>query len=276
MEGKSNAEVEGHYYSQGNTVKRVKVGAQKAATNTTSPLNVYLCMWQLLKFYSLAVCIVISQLEQTASLKAIHLGITGLFYPSSRERTLTTDCQKHTVPFCTERLQIIRTHLTSDTWCPPRCNHFDVFSAYVIRQACGWRAMYTPSLSHSPLPVFIFQAHWNEDRLHQHASTDYSIHVPTSAPSPSDGRSSSPDHSLCQTMSCAVMLPFYEHINAVPRVEVSRLRDAGHHKTIRRLGNLAGCFLPWKICFILHVHDQEYIRDKSVQPRILACITTFF
>ena len=92
VEGKSNAEVEGHHYSQGNTVKRllVKVGAQKTATNTTSPLNVYLCMWQLSKFNGLAVCIVISQLEQTVSLKAIHFeGITGLFYPSFRERTLT-------------------------------------------------------------------------------------------------------------------------------------------------------------------------------------------
>ena len=90
MEGKSNAEVEGHHYSQGNTVKRllVKVGAQKTATNTTSPLNVYLCMWQLSKFNGLAVCIVTSQLEQTVSLKAIHFeGITGLFYPSTRERT---------------------------------------------------------------------------------------------------------------------------------------------------------------------------------------------
>ena len=33
------------------------------------------------------------------------------------------------------------------------------------------------------------------------------------------------------------------------------------------------------LCFTtvpLNQYEQEYIRDKSVQPRILACITTFF
>ena len=34
--------------------------------------------------------------------------------------------------------------------------------------------------------------------------------------------------------------------------------------------------IPYKLGSLCFVQYQEYIRDKSVQPCILACVTTFF